>query len=183
MLMNDPQEVAFGLNTAAPLFCTSEKIKSACGTPERFELLRQTFNFWFNRFGKEHLPNTFVLCFSEHAKEDNDGLLSMWRAYGDHGNGAAIVLDTAQIVPRDESFLILSKVRYVTEEQRIDWIQTLLARCAQIIENNAIPDDKLVVCSFFIFQRLKAFAIFTKYQGFREEIEWRVVYMSDIEEI
>ena len=73
-------------------------------------MLKNTFIAWFNRFAKEHLPNTFVLCFSEHAKEDNDGLLSMWRGYGDQGRGVAIVLDTAQIAPRDDSFLILAKV-------------------------------------------------------------------------
>jgi hypothetical protein len=123
-----------------------------------------------------------VLCFSEHTKEDNDGLLSMWRGYGESGWGVAIVLDTAQIVPRDDSFLILAKVHYGTEEQRIEWIQTLLGRCADILENNAIPDNKLVVCSFFIFQRLKLFAIFTKHRGFHEENEWRVVYMRDIAE-
>jgi hypothetical protein len=29
------------------------------------------------------------------------------------------------------------------------------------------------------FERLKLFAVFTKHQGFKEENEWRVVYMPD----
>jgi hypothetical protein len=182
LLMNDPQEVTFGLNAVAQLFDTSERVRAACGTPQRFETLRNTFIFWFNKFTQEHLPNTFVLCLSEHAKGDNDGLLSMWRGYGDQGRGAAIVFDTAKIIPRDDSFLIVAKLYYGSENQRRDWIQMLLARSADILKNNAIPDAKLVVCSFFIFQRLKQLAIFTKHRGFQEENEWRVVYMRDIAE-
>jgi hypothetical protein len=33
--------------------------------------------------------------------------------------------------------------------------------------------------SYYFFQRLKLFAIFTKHRGFKEEDEWRVVYMRD----
>lgn len=180
LLMNDPEEVSFGLNTGAQLLFANDKIRAACGTVQRFELLKNTFVYWFNRFAKEDLPKTFVLCFSEHTPADDDGLLSMWTRYADQQRGAAIVFDTAQVVPRDGSFLIIARVHYGTNQQRIEWIQTLLERCADIIANNAIPDDKLAVCSFFIFQRLKLFAIFTKHNGYREENEWRVVYMRDI---
>jgi hypothetical protein len=182
LLMNDPQEVTFGLNAAAQLLFTSESIRTACQSSHRFDTLKNTFIFWFNRFAKEHLPNTFVLCFFEHATDDHDGLLSMWRGYGDQGSGVAIVFDTAQVVPRDDSFLIIAKLHYGSEDDRRDGIQVLLGRCAEILKNNAIPDDKLVICSFFIFQRLKQFAIFTKHHGFHEENEWRVVYMRDIAE-
>jgi len=179
LLMNDPQEVTFGLNAAAQLLSTNERIKAACGSLQRFETLRNTFFAWLSRFANEHLPSTFVLCFCEHAVDDNDGLLSMWRGYADQGRGVAIVFDTAQIVPRDDSFLVIAKVHYGSEDERREWIQMLLGRSADILQNNPIPDDKLVICSFFIFQRLKQFAIFTKHRGFREENEWRVVYMRD----
>jgi hypothetical protein len=178
LLMNDHQEVTFGLNAAAQLFDTSERVRAACESSQRFQTLRNTFIFWFNKFAQEHLPNTFVLCFSEHAKDDNDGLLSMWRGYGDKGRGVAIVFDTAKIVPRDDSPLIVAKLYYGSGEQRRDWIQMLLGRSADILKNNAIPDDKLYLCAFYIFERLKQLAIFTKHHGFREENEWRVVYMS-----
>jgi hypothetical protein len=179
LLMNDPEEVLFGLDASARLLFTNEKIRTACGTSQRFEMLKNTF-YWLNRFTKRHLPNTFVLCFIEHSPDDNGGLLSMWSRYGDQQRGVAIVFDTAQVVPRDDSFLIIARVHYGTREQREEWIQTLLGRCAHIIANNAIPNDKLAVCSFFIFQRLKQFAIFTKHDGYREENEWRIVYMRDI---
>jgi hypothetical protein len=182
LLMNDPEEVAFGLETGAQLFFTSEIIKAACGSTERFNTLRNTFIYWFNRFTKEHLPDTYVFCLSEHAKEDNDGLLSLWRGYGDNGKGVAIVLDTAALVPREESPFIIGKVDYGTREDRINRIQKRIAHFAEILEKSAIPDEKLVICSFYFFQRLKSFAIFTKHRGFKEENEWRVVYMRDIDE-
>jgi Protein of unknown function (DUF2971) len=177
LLMNDPQEVTFGLNAVAQLFDASERIRAACETPRRFAMLRAFFVSWFNNFVQEHLPNTFVLCFSEHAKEDNDGLLSMWRGYGDQGRGVAIVFDTAKIIPRDDAFLIVAKLYYGSEDERRDWIRMFLARSADILESNAIPDDKLYLCAFYIFERLKQLAIFTKHYGFREENEWRIVYM------
>lgn len=178
--MNDPDEVSFGLQTGWELFFANEKIRAACATPRRFEMLKAAFAYWFNRFAKEDLPKTFVLCFSEHAPADNNGLLSMWDRYGDHGRGAAMVVDTAQFVRRDDSFLIISRVRYGIDEERVKWIQDLFGACAGIIANSAIPDDKLAACAFYIFQRLKLLALFTKQDGYHEETEWRVVYMRDI---
>ena len=43
--------------------------------------------------------DTYVFCLSEHAKDDTDGLLSMWRGYGGNGNGAAIVFDAGKLRP------------------------------------------------------------------------------------
>lgn len=182
LLMNDPKEVKFGLETGAQLFLNSDRLKVACGTKSRFDRLRGTFNSWFKKFWEEHLPNTFVLSFSEHDPDDNDGILSMWREYADRGNGAAIVIDTSKIIPRQESFLILSKIRYLSPTELKIQIGELLGRCADIVADNAIPDDKLVFCSFFIFHRLKATAMFTKHRGYQEEKEWRIVYMRDIPE-
>ncbi len=38
-----------------------------------------------------------ITCFSEYESGDNVGLLSMWRGYGEDGEGAAIVFDTAKL--------------------------------------------------------------------------------------
>jgi hypothetical protein len=50
---------------------------------------------------------------------------------------------------------------------------------AEILGKSNIPDDKLSIGSYYFFQRLKLFAIFTKHRGFKEENEWRVVYIRD----
>jgi hypothetical protein len=182
LLMSDPKELKFGLMTGAQLFFNSERMRAACGSQARFDRLRGTFNAWFKTFWEEHLPNTFMVCFCEHAPDDYDGVLSMWREYADRGNGVAVVIDTGRIIPREDSFFIVSKICYSSPDELKIRIDELLGRCADIIANNVIPDDKLVVCSFFIFQRLKTLAMFTKHRGYREENEWRIVYMRDMGE-
>src|ERR1700693_1443497 len=43
LFMNDKEEVYFGINTGATLFLTSTEIESACGSKQRFNLLKSTF--------------------------------------------------------------------------------------------------------------------------------------------
>src|SRR5258708_9759980 len=96
VLMNDSEEVVFDLNTAAQLFLSNQRMKAACGTAKRVDTLKSTFTGWFNRFAKQHFPNTFVLSFPEQARGDRDGLLSVWRAYGDGVRAGALVLHATQ---------------------------------------------------------------------------------------
>jgi hypothetical protein len=42
-----------------------------------------------------------------------------------------------------------------------------------------IPDEKLYVAAYALFERIKIFALFTKHRGFSEEDEWRIVYLPD----
>jgi hypothetical protein len=179
LFMNDLEEVRFGINKGADLFLTSSEIEAACGSKTRADLLKSTFKNYYNQFATDHVLDTYVLCLTEHAKEDTDGLLSMWRAYGGNGNGAAIVFDTARVPARDEAPLIIGKVDYATTEERIDWLRQRVTQFATILASARPPDDKLYLTSSWFFQRLKLFAIFTKHRGFKEEGEWRLVYMRD----
>ena len=116
LFMNDMEEVRFGIGSRANLFVASPEIESACGSKRRFDLLRGTFNHWYNTFASEHVLDTYVFCLSEHAKEDGDGILSMWRGYGGNGSGAAIIFDTAKLAAREESPLIIANVHYGTRQ-------------------------------------------------------------------
>jgi hypothetical protein len=118
--MNDLEEVRFGMTEGANLFLASSEIESACGSKERFNVLRSTFIYWYDTFAKEHALDLYVFCLSVHARENTDGLLSMWRGYGGNGNGAAIVFDAAKLAAREDSPLIIAKVHYDTANQRID---------------------------------------------------------------
>ncbi len=179
LFMNDMEEVRFGINAGANLFLTSSEIESACGSKTRADLLKSTFNSYYNQFANDHVLDTYVFCLSEHTKDDTDGLLSMWRGYGGNGNGAAIVFDTAKVPARDEAPLIIGEVHYATTEERMDWLRQRVTQFATILASSHAPDDKLYFTSFWFFQRLKLFAIFTKHRGFQEESEWRLVYMRD----
>jgi hypothetical protein len=179
LFMNDLEEVRFGINQGASLFMTSPEIESACGSEQRSNMLKAAFKFWYDQFANEHVLDTYVFCLSEHVKEDTDGLLSMWRGYGGNGSGAAILFDTAKLSPPEESPLILAEVHYGTTEKRINWLRERIMQFVEILAKSNIPDDKLHLCSYYFFERLKMFAIFSKHFGFGEEHEWRVVYMRD----
>jgi hypothetical protein len=179
LFMNDIEEVRFGINTGANLFLTSAEVEAAGGSKPRVDLLKSAFNYYYNSFANDHVLDTYVFCLSEHSKDDNDGLLSMWRGYGGNGNGAAIVFDTTKIPAREESPLIISKVQYATTKERTNWLKGSITKFAQILERSHVQDDQLYFGSFWFFQRLRLFAVFTKHQGFKEESEWRVVYMRD----
>ena len=42
-----------------------------------------------------------------------------------------------------------------------------------------LPDEQIYLATRALFDRIKLFALSTKHDGFKEEKEWRAVYMSD----
>jgi len=179
LFMNDLEEVRFGILQGNALAMESQEILKACNSAERGQYFRHYFNHYFSRFDMEHLIDTYVFCMSEHEPSDNDGLLSMWRGYGANGNGAAIVFDTAQINALESSPMIIANVAYATTDDRLAWLKKTVSRFAEILERSDIPNDKLHLAAYSLFERIKLFALFSKHQGFKEEREWRVVYMPD----
>jgi Protein of unknown function (DUF2971) len=179
LYMNDLEEVRFGISVGLTAFMASPALVAACQTEQRAALLRQHFDFYFRNFDREHVLDTYVFCLSEHEREDDDGLLSMWRGYAANGNGAAIVFDTAQLNNRENTPLIIARVVYASTEDRRKWIADKIELLANLIREHAIPDDKLHVPVFAFFERLKMFALFTKHPGFSEEREWRAVYLPE----
>jgi hypothetical protein len=179
LFMNDLEEVRFGMTIGANLFLGSSEIEAACRTKKRFDALKSTFNHLNNTFANEHVLDLYIFCLSEHAKENTDGVLSMWRGYGGNGNGAAIVFDTAKFAAREDSPLIIANVHYGAAQQRIDHLNKYVTQFAEILRTSNLSDDKLFHASFYFFQRLKLFSIFTKHVGFLEEHEWRGVYLKE----
>jgi hypothetical protein len=58
-------------------------------------------------------------------------------------------------------------------------IDHLLNAWATILASANLPDDQLYVAAYAAFEVIKLFALSTKHNGFREEQEWRVLYLSD----
>jgi hypothetical protein len=67
LFMNDMEEVRFGIHTGARLFLGSSEIESACRNKQRFDLLKSSFNSYFNTFDSEHVLDTYVFCLSVHS--------------------------------------------------------------------------------------------------------------------
>jgi Protein of unknown function (DUF2971) len=179
LFMNDMEEVRFGILQGNALVMNSEIVATACKTEDRTKLFRQHFTSYFDRFANQHVLDTYVFCLSRHERNDDDGILSMWRGYGANGNGVAIVFDTAQLNVIENSPLLIADVTYATTNARMDWLNKLLSVFQNILTVSDIPTDKLYLAAYSLFERIKLFALFTKHHGFKEEKEWRVVYLPD----
>jgi Protein of unknown function (DUF2971) len=180
--MNDLQEMRFGLNEGTKFFSDIEPLKKAGGNEARAEILQKWYFHYFNYFDLNQAFDTYVFCLAEHDPKDNDGLLSMWRGYGQHGNGAAIVFDPSKITEVPTSPLIISKVSYVKDDQRIAQVQSSLNSWVELTASLALPDDKLYLAAHTAFWLVKTLALVTKHSGFLEEKEWRIIYYPDRDE-
>ena len=88
------------------------------------------------------------------------------------------MFDTAKIEAREGSPLIIANVHYATAQERIDHLNKYVAQFAGILRTSNLPEDKFSHASFYFFERLTLFAAFTKHVGFKEENEWRIVYLK-----
>jgi hypothetical protein len=64
-------------------------------------------------------------------------------------------------------------------DKRFEWLDNIASAFAKILTENDIPNEKIFLAAHALFERIKLFALSTKHDGFKEEREWRAVYMSD----
>lgn len=177
--MNDSDELIFGMNQGAAEFRKNEALVKACGNEEVFGRLLRMFDHHFNHFDENHVLDTYISCFSRHDENDFDGSLSMWRGYGADGGGISFVIDTKEILPNEDSPIIIAPVKYATNEERVEWIKLRINQLAELLANLEKTDEVLNSIAWNWIERLKVFSLFTKHKGFEEEKEWRFVYLSD----
>jgi hypothetical protein len=132
-----------------------------------------------NQYDQDHLLDTYVFCLSQQSRDEHDGLLSMWRGYGGNGSGAALVFDTSKIEAAEDSPFVFDKVYYGSVDERLNCLKAKIADLASILANNNVPNDALFMGAYSFFERIKLFALFSKHHGFKEEREWRIVYMNE----
>ena len=179
LLMNDLEEMRFGLHQGIELFGQSTEIDACCGSPQRAHVFRQCFWGYVNQFDTSHALEVYVACFSEYDPKKPDGLLSMWRAYGNHGNGAALVFSTNLLKKRDDAPLIIAKVKYGSVDSRILWLKKKIGEFGPVLKASNIPDDRLYIAANSLFHLIKIYALTSKHSGFDEEKEWRIIYLPD----
>jgi hypothetical protein len=148
-------------------------------TSVRVKLITDAFEFYFNKFEQEHALDVYVFCLSERNHHNIDGLLSMWRAYGGHGTGAALVFNTDFITMKADSPLAITKVRYASQADRCLWLRQKIQEWCNSLASVFIPDDKLYIVAYEILNLIKLFALRYKHDGFLEEREWRIIYFPD----
>ncbi len=179
LFMNDMQELVHGLNEGTKFFSDIGPLKKAGGSDERAEILRHSYFHYLQHFDIQQAFDTYVFCLTEHDPKNNDGLLSMWRGYGQHGNGAALVFDSSKITLVPTSPLIFGKVSYVSDEERTAQVQALMNAWVELTESLSLANDKLHLGAHIAFSLVKGHALMTKHWGFSEEQEWRVIYYPE----
>lgn len=178
LFMNDLEEVRFGINEGTRLLVESPEIARAMGPAVHDAFVRELLAAREN-FETKHAFDTYILCLSQHNLDDGDGLLSMWRGYGDAGKGVAIVLDGGTLAETEETPLIIAKVEYATTERRLGWFGGLGKSFADIVMREGLSADEIPAAAWALFARLRLFSLFTKHVGFSEEQEWRLAYLPE----
>jgi hypothetical protein len=179
LFMNDLDEVIFGFKHGAARIKNNHVVREALKTEERHKIFSETLDYYISNFDAKHLLDTYVFCLSEHDPCNTDGMLSMWRGYGGNGRGAALVFDLSKLDPVKESPINIVRVNYGSDEERFGWLDDTASIFAKFLAEQHVPDDKLYFASNMIFHRIKVFSLMSKHHGFREEKEWRFIYMSD----
>ncbi|MBA4765747.1 MAG: DUF2971 domain-containing protein [Erythrobacter sp.] len=135
-----------------------------------------TFDTWL-----PSLPHgAYIGCLSEFDPDDDQGRLSMWRAYGKHGSSVALVMNSEPFVAETDVLKAYSlPVLYLTDAEFTDRIDKALERIEKEIESFRGLDSAAI--QHIIFYWLLFLSLGLKHRGFREEVEWRIVYFPDLE--
>lgn len=171
-VMNDFREVSYGLDLIYKTLSeeAGEAFRTAVdgifsGTIAQVDHL---LNQWVSDWELE----TYIACVSKHEdSEDQDGRLSMWRAYG---NTALIVRNAPMLATTDDLGVFSLPVIYQSQK---DYENRLNAITRNITNNTdylrGLGQDVLVDYLKEMFFRT---AIGSKHPGFSEEKEWRLYY-------
>lgn len=176
LLMNDLDEVKGGLEESCNQLDKHDGMKEALS--DKYDQFLQAYRDIQTSFYTKDILDTYIFCFSEHCPiAYPHGRLSMWRGYGQNGSGCSIVFDLSNLTAHQESPLILSKVEYVSMEERNNWIVKKLDDVAALLFNQRLSIVDLRVLAGQLFNRFLLGSLFSKHMGFSEENEWRIVYL------
>lgn len=122
------------------------------------------------------IHRTYVTCLSvHHADREENGRLSMWRAYTGNYAGVALVLNPEPFTQMfdDPSFFSVP-VSYATEQE----LQKKLVNAANEVEKYLafISEQPRYLIQWYFSSLLRRIATASKHHGFREEEEWRVMH-------
>lgn len=174
--MNDYREIEHGWQSLLRTYRETkagERFKTAMDAAHTGISKEITDNF--DPWVEEYRLNTFVTSISEHEPdEDQNGRLSMWRAYGGNSGVAMVVNSTPFMTASDALGAYSSPVAYFSQAQ----VESHFDGIASAIESNvefirSIPRPQIVG---MVHESYRFGMICCKHPGFAEEREWRIVY-------
>lgn len=170
--MNDFSEIGYGVGFVDEVLRTAVEtgFKDVINNifPNTFEQIVNLIDRWKLDWKYE----TYIACISKHRrKEDFDGRLSMWRAYG---NTAMVIKNTPLVQVTDRLSVYGAPVRYLDWDEYWKTVETVMLA---IKENRSFLESRDQDYLIDGINRLFLItAITTKHPGFREEREWRIYY-------
>jgi hypothetical protein len=176
--MNDYSEILHGHQQLVRIFNEGDYKERFCNSldavhPKLGSDSLSLFDQWWSNL---HL-NTYICSISEHdASEDEHGRLSMWRAYGRVSGKAALIFKLPLHPGAAKALnLLVSPVAYFPFEE----IQKEFNKVVDSINDNvsflkSVPVEQVKSMAFYM---LVMSSVCLKHEGFKEEREWRVIYL------
>lgn len=176
--LNDPYEVEFGFIESHKMLIYKmieeyKKEESSEKVRKFIALIQKKMNE-FSKILKT--IDIYIICFCT-----NRDLLSQWKGYSNLGEGFAVGFQTSritEIVEKNEN-IFFNRVIY-SEKEFNDILKKfydeIIIKLA--IDNNLDADED----SFFVIYILTLLSIFYKNSSFKEEKEWRLVYLNKKDE-
>jgi hypothetical protein len=176
--MSDYSEIRHGYSLIYKFFADESKKKEFITTVDTVtqgaavEALKR-FDQWWTSIQLD----TYIASLSEHDSKENDhGRLSMWRAFGRHVAQVGIVFRIPWQVAGAESLkLFFSPVAYSTASEADAVISEVIGNVRSSCDFlRSVDHERIINC---IFEMLLIFVTCFKHEGFREEREWRAIYL------
>ncbi len=130
----------------------------------------------FDQWWSDIQINSYIASISEHDdKEDMHGRLSMWRAYGGNSARVAIVFSVPWYSGASAALNIMfSPVAYLNKDDIYNEINSVINNVKSNREFLSSVDRSTLLSQ--VFNMLVAGVTCLKHEGFREELEWRLLY-------
>lgn len=172
--MNDYMEVEHGFECLNFAYKAKPGDSFNSAIDSCFAGLSEEVKNYFNAWLPDIRQGTYITCMSEHSyEEDQNGRLSMWRAYGAQA-GIALVINGGILFSQSDALgAYSSPVSYLTQE-------AFAAGFVEIVKNIEREADYIKTLDReqvknILFNLLRFTVLCTKHPGFHEEREWRIV--------
>lgn len=177
--MNDYLEVKHGYRIVGEYLdskYSQDKGRHCFGFRDELETLMYSAIQLFQKIWSDSEYSIYIASLSEHCKdEDEYGRLSMWRAYGGGSESTALVLNNP--APTKDFNLFMCPACY-SETEASTRIDDLIKHMKSNEDYLISLDDKLLVNHILLSLILMIVSI--KHTGFKEEKEWRVIYLPTL---
>lgn len=171
-VMNDYSEISYGLGLISAVFSGDEGERFRSAVEDIFSGTIEKAGELLAGWERDWELETYIACVSVHnPEEDQQGRLSMWRAYGDT---ALVVNNTPMTAITDQLAVFSIPVLYLSEQGLSDYLTKITD--AILINRTYLQGLGQETLVAYIHNMLFRFAIATKHPGFAEEKEWRLFY-------